>query len=204
MEHVKTRRERYVESTRAALIDTGRRFFAERGFNEVSAEELVRDAGLTRGALYHHFAGKQGLFEAVFEELEAQAAERITTAMATASSANTTSGRDGAWVRAEAGIRAFLEICSDPEYREIVLLQGPIALGWRRWRELDQRYLGTILTDGLTALLGESGAHPIGLTTAAFYGALTELALSMADAGDPVQARDEALHLIRGMLNGIR
>lgn len=195
MEQVKARRERYAESTRAALLDAGRRFFAERGFSGVSAEELVRVAGLTRGALYHHFAGKQGLFEAVFEDLEAAAATRITAAMARESTP-----RD----QAAEGIRAFLEICSDPDYREIVLLQGPIALGWQRWRELDQRHLGTILTDGLTALLGDSGPHPITLTTAAFYGALTELALSIADAQDPVQARDQALHLITAMLDGVR
>ncbi|MEU8343617.1 transcriptional regulator, TetR family [Actinomadura meyerae] len=197
MEPVKTRRERYVESTRAALLGTGRRFFAERGFAAVSAEELVRAAGLTRGALYHHFAGKQGLFEAVFEDLEAQAADRITAAMAA-------TGGDDAWERASAGIRAFLEICSDPEYREIVLLQGPIALGWRRWRELDQRYLGTLLTDGLDALLGAAGRHRVGLASAAFYGALTELALSIADADDPERAREQAVHLIGDMLNGIR
>jgi AcrR family transcriptional regulator len=195
MEHVKTRRERYVESTRAALFDTGRRFFAERGFAEVSAEELVRAAGLTRGALYHHFAGKQGLFEAVFEDMEAQAAEHITAAMAR---------EDEPFARAADGVRAFLEVCSDPEYREIVLLQGPIALGWQRWRELDQRHLGTILTSGLTELLGESGPHPLGLTTAAFYGALTELALSMADADDPARAREQAVRLIGAMLNGVR
>ncbi|MGP4026177.1 TetR/AcrR family transcriptional regulator [Actinomadura sp. 3N407] len=194
MEQVKNRRQRYVESTRAALLDTGRRFFAERGFTGVSAEELVRAAGLTRGALYHHFAGKQGLFEAVFEDLEAQAAARITAAMA-----RDNTPRD----KAAEGVRAFLEICSDPDYREIVLLQGPIALGWQRWRELDQRYLGTILTDGLTALLGGTGPHPIALTTAAFYGALTELALSIADADDPPRARDEAVHLIGAMLDGL-
>ncbi len=195
MDRVKTRREHYVESTRAALLDAGRRFFAERGFTSVSAEELVRAAGLTRGALYHHFAGKQGLFEAVFEDLEARAAARITAAMA---------ARETPWDRASEGIRAFLEICSDPDYREIVLLQGPIALGWQRWRELDQRHLGAILVEGLAALLGDSGPHPLNLTASAFYGALTELALSMADAEDPAQAREEALDLIKAMLTGLR
>ncbi|TDE20077.1 TetR/AcrR family transcriptional regulator [Actinomadura sp. 6K520] len=195
MEQVKTRRERYAESTRAALLDTGRRFFAQRGFTAVSAEELVAAAGLTRGALYHHFAGKQGLFEAVFEDLEARAASRITAATAPHETA-----RD----KAAAGVRTFLEICSDPEYREIVLLQGPIALGWQRWRELDQRYLGTILTERLTALLGDSAPHPLALTTAAFYGALTELALSVADAEDPSRAREQAVHLIDAMLAGVR
>ncbi|MGH3243827.1 MAG: TetR/AcrR family transcriptional regulator [Spirillospora sp.] len=210
MEQVKARRARYVESTRAALLDTGRRFFAERGYTAVSAEELVRAAGLTRGALYHHFAGKQGLFEAVFENLEAQAAARITAAMDPARTPQE---------QAAEGIRAFLEICSDPDYREIVLLQGPIALGWQRWRELDQRHLGTILTDRLTALLGDSGphpgthsgphpgthpgTHPVALTAAAFYGALTELALSVADAEDQPKARDQAVHLITTMLTAL-
>ncbi|WUH99579.1 TetR/AcrR family transcriptional regulator [Spirillospora sp. NBC_00431] len=194
MEEVKARRARYVESTRTALLDTGRRFFTERGYTAVSAEEIVRAAGLTRGALYHHFAGKRGLFEAVFEDLEARAAARITAAMPPAAAP---------WDQAAGGIRAFLEICSDPDYREIVLLQGPIALGWQRWRELDQRHLGTILTDRLTALLGDSGPHPLALTAAAFYGALTELALSIADAEDPPQARDQALHLVITMLTAL-
>ena len=146
VEHVKSRREQYVESTRTALLDTGRRHFTERGFADVSAEELVRAAGLTRGALYHHFNGKQGLFEAVFEEYEDEAAQRIAAAVAGA-------GGDP-WHRGIAGIRAFLDICAEPGYRQIVLLQGPIALGWQRWRELDQRYLGALLEDGLTAILG--------------------------------------------------
>ncbi|MFI0369318.1 TetR/AcrR family transcriptional regulator [Actinomadura sp. 1N219] len=199
MEQVKARRAQYAESTRAALLDAGRRFFAERGFTAVSAEELVRAAGLTRGALYHHFAGKQGLFEAVFEELETQAASRITAAMARANAR-----ADAPEDQAAEGIRAFLEICSDPDYREIVLLQGPIALGWRRWRELDQRHLGAILTDRLTALLGDGGPHPLALTTAAFYGALTELALSVADAEDPSQARDQAVRLTTTMLAALK
>lgn len=196
VEHVKSRREQYVESTRTALLDTGRRHFTERGFADVSAEELVRAAGLTRGALYHHFNGKQGLFEAVFEEYEDEAAQRIAAAVAGA-------GGDP-WHRGIAGIRAFLDICAEPGYRQIVLLQGPIALGWQRWRELDQRYLGALLEDGLTAILGAAPAHSLPLTAAALYGALTELALTIADAADPAQARDQAVQLVAAMLKGVR
>lgn len=197
MERVKTRREQYAESTRAALLDTGRRLFTERGFAEVSAEELVRAAGLTRGALYHHFDGKRGLFEAVFEELEDRAARRITAAM---------SAGDDPWEQADAGIRAFLDVCADPDYRAIVLLEGPVALGWRRWRELDQRHLGPLLLDRVHALLAQDGAppHPAKLTAAAFYGALTELALSIADADDPAQARAQAALLMVDMIRGLR
>ncbi|GAA2119269.1 TetR/AcrR family transcriptional regulator [Actinomadura napierensis] len=196
MEHVRSRREQYVESTRAALLEAGRRHFTERGFADVSAEEVVRAAGLTRGALYHHFAGKQGLFEAVFEEAEDRAAARVAAAIGGAG--------DDPWRRGVEGIRAFLEICSEPAHRQIVLLQGPIALGWQRWRELDQRHLGTLLEDGLTALLGAAPAHPPRLTAAALYGSLTELALSVADADDPPRARDQAVHLMSAMLKGLR
>ncbi|MDL4816982.1 TetR/AcrR family transcriptional regulator [Actinomadura opuntiae] len=196
MEQVRSRREQYVESTRAALLEAGRRHFAERGFADVSAEELVRAAGLTRGALYHHFAGKQGLFEAVFEEFEDRAAARIAAAVAAAG--------DDPWLRGVECVRAFLDICSEPEYRQIVLLQGPIALGWQRWRELDQRHLGALLEESLNALLGAAPAHPLRLTAAALYGALTELALSTAEADDPARAREQAVHLVSAMLKGLR
>ncbi|HEX2316216.1 MAG TPA: TetR/AcrR family transcriptional regulator [Thermomonospora sp.] len=197
MGSVKTRREQYAESTRRALLDTGLRFFAERGHTDVSAEELVRAAGLTRGALYHHFNGKKGLFEAVFEELEDRAAQRIATAMDTAADP---------WSRALAGLEAFLDVCGDRDYREIVLIQGPVALGWQRWRELDQRHLGGLLLRSLCELREERliGSHPVELAAGAVYGALTELSFAIAASNDPAKARDAAVPLVRGLLQSLR
>src|SRR5277367_1432015 len=117
----KSRREMYAESTRGELLETGKRLFLERGYTSVSAEELVRTAGLSRGALYHHFGGKQGLFETVFTQLEREAAERIAAAFAT---------QTDPWLQALAAINAFLDVCTQPDYSEIVLRQGPLALGW--------------------------------------------------------------------------
>lgn len=194
---VKSLRDQYAQNTRRALLDSGLEFFVERGYAHVSAEELVRAAGLTRGALYHHFDGKQGLFEAVFEEQEEQAAHRIAEAMATS---------EDPWQQVLAGLNTFLDVCAGRDYREIVLLQGPIALGWARWRELDQRYLGGLLLAGIQALLGAGliQRHPATLLSAALYGALTEISMTVAHAKDSAAAREQAGDLVCALLTGMK
>ncbi|MEV6683570.1 helix-turn-helix domain-containing protein [Streptomyces erythrochromogenes] len=189
-------RETYAENTRRALLDTGLRLFTERDYSAVSAEELVRSAGLTRGALYHHFNGKPGLFEAVFEEEERRAAERIDAAISPL-----TDPID----RADRAVQALLDVCAEHTYRHIVLQQGPIALGWSRWRELDQRHLGGLLLGIVDAALdaGRFRPYPAQLIAAAFYGALTELALNMAEFDDAEQARSQAVSLVADLLRGL-
>jgi AcrR family transcriptional regulator len=190
-------RERYVEHTRQALLDAARRLFGRRGYADISAAELAREAGLTRGALYHHFDGKRGLFEAIFIELEQQAAQRIREAVDALSDP---------FERVDRGAATFLEICTEDEYRHIVLRQGVIALGWQRVIELDQHYLGVILLGGVRTLL-DSGLikpHPVELIASAFYGALTDLALTIAEADDPQRARTEAASLLSDLVGGLR
>lgn len=189
-------RDKHVENTRRTLLDTAGRLFAEREYTDLSAEELVRAAGLTRGALYHHFDGKQGLFEAVVDDLARQAAQRIR--VATDSSADPV-------VRVERAMDAFLDICAEPVYRHIVLLQGPIALGWGRCREIDQRHLGGLVVEGVVTLLAAQRIqpHPPELLAGAFYGALTEMSLTIADADDPAQGRVRAAALAHALLRGL-
>ncbi|MCF2129488.1 TetR/AcrR family transcriptional regulator [Strepomyces sp. STD 3.1] len=189
-------RDKYAENTRRALLDTGLRLFTERDFSAVSAEELVRTAGLTRGALYHHFNGKPGLFEAVFEEQERRATERISAAV---------SSLGDPIERADRAVHAVLDVCTDYTYRHIVLQQGPIALGWPRWRELDQRHLGGVLVGIVEAALaaGRIRPYPAGLIAGAFYGALTELALTIAESDNPEQARDQAASLVADLVGGL-
>jgi AcrR family transcriptional regulator len=197
MSAVKPLRDQYAQNTRRALLETGLEFFVERGYARVSAEELVRAAGLTRGALYHHFDGKQGLFAAVFEEQEERAAHRIAEAMASS---------EDTWRRVLTGLDTFLDVCGDRDYREIVLVQGPIALGWERWRELDHRYLGGLLLAGIQELLDAEliRSHPAEMLSAALYGALNEIALTVARAEDSVSAREQAGRLVRTLLTGMR
>ncbi|WP_433579268.1 TetR/AcrR family transcriptional regulator [Nocardia brasiliensis] len=189
-------RDKHVENTRQTLLETGARLFAEREYADLSAEELVRAAGLTRGALYHHFDGKKGLFEAVLDELEQQAAQRIRAAID--SSADPSEGVDRA-------MEAFLDICTEPAYRHIVLLQGPIALGWRRWREIDQHHLNGLVVTAAQNLLasGRIQPHPPELLARAFYGALTEMSLAIAESDDSALSRTRAVELARAMLGGL-
>ncbi|BDT91802.1 MULTISPECIES: TetR/AcrR family transcriptional regulator [Nocardia] len=189
-------RDRHIENTRRTLLETAARLFAEREYADLSAEELVRAAGLTRGALYHHFDGKKGLFEAVVDELEDRAAQRIRAAIDSATDP---------FERVDRSLEAFLDVCTEPDYRHIVLLQGPIALGWRRWREVDQRHLSSLVLEGARNLLdaGLIQPHPPELLASAFYGALTEMSLIIAESADTEKGRAEAAALARALLSGL-
>ncbi|MFF2083555.1 TetR/AcrR family transcriptional regulator [Nocardia sp. NPDC058176] len=189
-------RDKYTENTRQALLDTGLRLFVERGYDKVSAEVLVRAAGLSRGALYGHFGGKSGLFEAIFNDLESHAAQRIRAAIDAVSDP---------FERVDRGVAVFLDVCGENDYRQIVMVQGPIALGWERWRELDKHHLGSLLLAAVDTLR-ESGLvkpYPADLIARAFFGSLTELCLGMAEAEDPVLARRQAADLIHDLIGGL-
>ncbi|MEQ1073641.1 TetR/AcrR family transcriptional regulator [Acinetobacter pittii] len=193
---MKPLRDKYVDITRQTLLDTALRLFTEHEYLEVSAEVLVRESGLTRGALYHHFDGKRGLFEAVFNELERLAVQRIRSATASVSDPIAMFDR---------GVAEFLDICAEPSYRQIVMLQGPIALGWRRWRELDQQHLGGILNDVVKGLDAQEllKPHPPKLIHSALFGTLAELCIAIAASDDPDQARQQAVTLVHDLLNGL-
>src|SRR5207302_6267465 len=109
-----------------------RELFAAHGYGAVATEEIVRAAGVTRGALYHHFTGKRELFEAVYEEVERGLVEQI------ASSA--VSSATDPLAALHAGAQAFLDACEDPAVQRIALVDAPSVLGWERWREIGLRY----------------------------------------------------------------
>ena len=114
-------------STRARLIRAARRLFARNGYAAVGTEEIVRRAGVTRGALYHQFADKQDLFLAVYEQVEQDLTERVAATLGDVSSP---------FAALRAGIGVFLDACRTPEVQRIVLTDGPAVLGWERWREV--------------------------------------------------------------------
>src|SRR5687767_6457834 len=122
----RTQEER-SEKTRAALTSAARRLFADRGYAGVGTEEIVRAAGVTRGALYHHFSGKPDLLEAVYEQIEREITQKIAT--------GALAGADPLEAL-HAGSEMFLDVCLEPEVQRIVLLDAPAVLGWERWREI--------------------------------------------------------------------
>jgi AcrR family transcriptional regulator len=195
---VKSRREEAVDATRAALLDSALRLFTEKGFAATSLDDVVRDARVTKGALYHHFrAGKLELFEAVFQEVDLRLAERTVAAKPADGSA---------WALVEAGLDAYLEACSDPVVRRIMFQEGPVALGWTRWRELDGCNSRELLQGVLQTLMdeGEIRPQPVELLTRLLFTTLGEAGMSVAEADDQPAARTEARELVLGLLRGLR
>jgi len=194
--HRRTQAER-SEATQAALISTARRLFAERGYSGVGTEEIVRAAGVTRGALYHHFDGKAGLFAAVFEQIEAELSQRFATEALS---------KPDPWEALVAGLELFLDVCREPEVRQIALLDAPSVLGWTAWREIESRYSLGLIQAGLQNLIdaGMAEPQPIDPLAHAMLGMLTEAGLYVAGADDADAAREEMGRVLRGTLEGLR
>lgn len=184
--NVKRTQSERSEATRAALIAAGRRLFAERGYAGVGTEEIAQAAGVTRGALYHHFPGKRELFDAVYEQLEVELAQRVA---AGALEANAASPMEA--MRAGAGM--FLDACVEPEVQRIALLDGPSVLGWDRWREIGAEHGLGLIEATLRAAI-EAGViveQPLRPLAHVLMGALDEAALLVARAEEPEQMRRE-------------
>jgi AcrR family transcriptional regulator len=185
------------EATRAALIATARRLFAERGYAGVGTEELVRDAGVTRGALYHHFEGKTELFGAVFEQIEAELAERLATeALA----------KEDPWEGLLAGLEMFLDLCVEPEVQRVALIDAPSVLGWDAWREVEERHGLGLIRLALQNLIDEGAIEPqpVEPLAHAILGTLIEAGLYVARADQVDAARAEMGMVLRRMLEGLR
>jgi AcrR family transcriptional regulator len=185
------------EATRQALVRAARGLFGARGYADVGTEEIVRAAGVTRGALYHQFRDKAGLFAAVAEEVEAEIAERIAAGAAAESSEPTDVLR--------AGARLFLEACAEPEVERIILLDAPAVLGSDAWRDLYARYGFGLVQLALQSAM-DSGAivkQPVAPLAHALIGALDECALYVARAEDQATARQECAAIFDQILRGL-
>jgi AcrR family transcriptional regulator len=185
------------EATRAALIGVARRRFAERGYARVSTEEIVRDAGVTRGALYHHFDGKRDLFRAVFEEVERELSQKIAERALTGSEP---------LQALEAGAAMFLDSAGEPEVRQIALIDAPSVLGWEEWREIGMRYGLGLVQAALQAAMdaGAIAEQPVRPLGHMLLGALDEAAMLVALAEDPAAAREEVGNTVGTLLDGLR
>jgi AcrR family transcriptional regulator len=176
-------------STRAKLIRSARVLFARKGYANVGTEEIVRRAGVTRGALYHQFAGKEDLFLAVYEQVERELTEGVDGQLG---------HLESPLAAMRAGIRAFLEACRTPEVQRIVLIDAPAVLGWERWREVAQRYGLGLMEAVIRGALDAGEIEPIAVEPLAhlMMGALDEAALLVVrdpDATDSVAATFERL-----------
>jgi AcrR family transcriptional regulator len=196
--NVKRTQAERSEATRDALIEAARSLFAERGYAAVGTEEIVRAAGVTRGALYHHFGGKRDLFEAVYERIEVELAQRIASGALDAGSATPLEAM-------RAGAEMFLQASTEPEAQRIVLLDGPSVLGWDRWREIAAEH-GLGLIEATLQAAVDAGAipeQPVRPLAHVLMGALDEAAMLVARAKDPGLMRAEVGRTLDSLLAGL-
>jgi AcrR family transcriptional regulator len=196
----KARRAAQAEATRAALVDAARRLFVEKGYHHTGTEEVVAEAGVgTRGALYHHFADKQALFEAVFisveQDLVMEAAKNLADPAV------------GALNQLRQGLIGFLDASLTPEVQRILLIDGPAVLGWVRWRALESLYgLGAIraMLERAVEEGDLAAGQPVDAMAHVLLAAADETALFIANACDQHAARNEGVHALNTLLDGLR
>lgn len=194
-----SRRQQYSASTKRALVDVAERLFTENGYAATSLDAIVAGARVTKGALYHHFSGKQELFEAVFERVEAKTSKAIQKALR---------GHRDPWDKARAGLEAFVLVVQDPAYRRVVIQEGPAVLGYERFREQEERSTFAIVLDIVRAVLTagtwELDEEMLQTFARIFFGALSSAGDSVASAEDPEAAAERVERALGFIIAGFQ
>jgi len=184
------------QQTRAALIAAAREVFGELGYGATSTEEIVARAGVTKGALYHHFSGKDDLFRAVYEQVELEVADRVVEVFMA----------PDPWDALVGGCVLWIEAHQDPAVRRIVLRDARAVLGWEVVRDLDTRFGAVGLRGALRRAMAAGVMHrrPLRPLSLILLGALGEACLYVADADGVADAREEVEGLVTELLSGLR
>lgn len=178
------------------MLAAARELFAERGFAATGREQIAERAGVTRGALYHHFGNKEQLFRSVVEELEHELGGKVMEAAM--------NGRDAA-DELRLGCMAFLDACLDPAVRRIVLIEAPVVLGWDQWREIDAQHGLLLVQQGLQMVVDSGQMSPVEVEPMAhlLLGALNEGAMLVAHAKKPKVERARVGEMLQLLLDRI-
>jgi AcrR family transcriptional regulator len=193
---VKPLRVRQAEATRQLLVSVARELFTENGYAETSVEDIIQRAGVARGALYHHFAGKDALFRAVYEAVQADTASRVVSAALAVQEP---------WGGVRAGLSAFLDACLEPEFRRIVVLDSVSVLQHQAWEggieHVELPMLRSVLTPLVDTYLPGLGVEAlVHVALGGLYGA----ALYIARSAKPRAARAEVDAVLDTLVNGLR
>ena len=195
--NVKRSKAEQSELTQGALLQAAREIFTAKGYAATATEEIVQRAGVTRGALYHHFRDKEELFQAVFEAAERELVEKVRAAIGSA--------QLGPWEGLSVGCQAFLDACLEPAVQRIILLDAPSVLGWETWRRIDAEYGLGLVRHGLQAAMEAGDVDPLPVEPLAhmLLGALNEAALLIARAEGVQSARAEVGAVVDRLLKGL-
>jgi AcrR family transcriptional regulator len=194
-----TSRAEFSASTRRTLVEVAEQLFAEHGYAATSLDAIVAGAEVTKGALYHHFSGKQALFEAAFENVESAGARQIRSAL---------EGHPDPWEKAVAGLRAFLEVVRQPAYSRIVVQDGPSVLGYERFREQEERPTFAYVLDIVRAVFGAGDWEPdeamVHTFARIFFGAMSSAGTTVSRADYPDEEAERVEAAIGFILAGLR
>ncbi len=193
---VKDKRVLQGQSTREALLRAARELFGTQGFAATSTEEIVAVAGVTKGALYHHFADKDTLFRVVFEQVEHEVSDAAVAEFM----------RPDSWQALLGGCDSWISAHADPAVRQIALVDARGVLGWEAARAIENRFSTVALRGALRKAMqaGVLQRQPLRPLSLMLTGALSEACLYVAQADDPQAARAEIGALISGLLSGLR
>jgi len=190
------RRVAQGDATRAILVGEARTLFGERGYAETSVDDVVSQAGLTKGAVYHHFDGKEALFRAVFEQVHREVTDKAAAEFL---------GSDP-WEALLAGCRLWVDAHLDPVVRRIALEDARSVLGWDVVRDIENRFGAVALRGALRRAMhaGVLERQPLRPLALLLIGALGEGCLYIAESDDPARSRTEVQELITRMLSAFR
>jgi AcrR family transcriptional regulator len=194
---VKRHRERQAEATRDLLVGIARERFVEQGYAATAIDDIVRRAGLAKGALYHHFSGKDALFKAVYDVVLAETAEAVLAAAL---------AEHDPWAAVRAGLSAFLDACLQPAFRRVVIIDSVTVLAANAWEGGMEGVELPMLRTVLTALVDSDALPGVALDPLAHValGGLYGSALYIARAADPQAARAQADTVLDVVLRGVR
>ncbi|MGP1396897.1 MAG: TetR/AcrR family transcriptional regulator [Inquilinaceae bacterium] len=181
--------------TSAKLVAAARRAFAEHGYAETSMDLLCAEAGVTRGALYHHFGGKEGLLEAVVRQIDGEIGERLTAEEAR---------QTDPWDAFRACCMLWLTQALDPEVQRVLLRDAPAVLG-QRLRAIDEASSIAPLRDALADLMADGRIASVDPEAMArlVNGALVDAALWIAGSDDPKATLDATSEAVDVLLGGL-
>ncbi|MDG2168066.1 MAG: TetR/AcrR family transcriptional regulator [Opitutales bacterium] len=185
------------KQTRERLLLLAKGIFAEQGYAALTLDGLINQAGLTKGAFYHHFPSKQALFEAVYIQAEEEVGARIMEASASATDP---------WEQLLSGCDSYLESCADPGLQRILRLDGPSVLGWERWSEIDAEF-GSGKLEAFLTQLNDGNVIRISSPKAAAHllsGAMNEATFWIAESDQTAEALKESRKTLRQLLQGIK